>query len=141
MIESLGFRNVGAARFQRDHHFHLVMEVLRLRRVGHIAAVRDDGIGWLLEEDRWVPLFVAAHFAHMRHVVAAYAIDASDGKGARAASDADARRWRRFDHEVSLNGAIHGSPPTCQEALIMQFLQCSQKNLRFVEISANGGQS
>ena len=79
-----------------DDHFNLVMQIVREARVGDLRAIADDGIGWLLKEERRFAGGVLAHFTGMLGVVAADAMDAPDRKslcGVRY-RNRGRRRWR-----------------------------------------------
>src|SRR6185503_12633226 len=64
---------------QRDHQLDLVVHVLGQRRIGRRAAVGDQRVGGLSEEERRLAL-VLAHLLDVLQIVAADAPDATNRK-------------------------------------------------------------
>jgi hypothetical protein len=75
-----------------------------LRRVGHVGAVDQQGVGRFHEEERRLAIRIAAHFARVLGVVAADAEDAADGEGPTA-GDGDCGDGGRGDHEIGHVGS------------------------------------
>src|SRR5262249_28953096 len=87
-VERLRCRDVAAAALEGDNQLDLVMHVLRERRIGRGAAVRDDRVGGLGEEERRLAL-VLAHLLDVLEIVAPHAPDAAHRKFFVAAGDGE----------------------------------------------------
>jgi hypothetical protein len=88
-------RNGAAALPDRDDELHFVVEVLRAGWIRNFAAIGDDGIGGLREEERRLAGRIAAHLADVFRVVAPDAVDPAHGVRVIAALDGQRRRSPR----------------------------------------------
>src|SRR5690606_5738929 len=58
-----------------NHQFAFVMQIARPRRIRH-ATVGYDGVGRFQKETWWLARWIRTHFAYMRRIILAHAIDA-----------------------------------------------------------------
>ena len=98
-------RDVAPAALERDHEFDLVMHVLGERRIGYRAAVRDDRVGRLGEEERRLA-HVLAHLLDVLDVIAADAPQAADRKEFVGAGNRDGG-LRRRRNDVAFGVGAH----------------------------------
>src|SRR3982075_3195710 len=80
MIERLPDRDVAPAEPERDHQFHLELEIRGERRIWHMGAIANHSVPRLLEEERWIALVGFLHLANMIDIVAADGINAAHRK-------------------------------------------------------------
>src|SRR5690606_22171441 len=89
--------NVRAAGTDRHHQLDLVLQVLRRGRVGRLGRLPgctvDHRVGRLAKEERRPAVGIEAHFAGVRGIVAAHAVDAPHGELARVAVHGNGGRW------------------------------------------------
>jgi hypothetical protein len=98
-VERLLGRDVGATLGERDDELDLVVHVARFRRIRE-AAVADDVVRVLLEEEWRLAVGIVAHLDGVLGIVAADAIDAADGEHLIATGDRQGRDRGRLDHVV-----------------------------------------
>ncbi len=84
MRQRVGLGDVRAALADRDDQFHLVVQLRALRRIGHVGVVQQQGVGGLHEEERRLPVRIAAHLPGVFGVVAADTKDTPDRESAAA---------------------------------------------------------
>ena len=97
MGQRIGHGDVRPAGADADDKLHLMVQLLALRRIRHIRVVQQQRVGRLHEEERRLPVRIAAHFPRVLGVVAADAKDTADGKGAAA---------RNRNRRLSAGGAM-----------------------------------
>ena len=104
MVECLRRGDVPSTLTDRHHQLDLVVEVVRARGIRDARVARHDGIGRLGEEERRLPIGVRAHFARVRGVVAADAVDAMDGELVGTAFDGDRGNggWEEVGHGAEM---------------------------------------
>ena len=101
----VGFGDVDAAFRDGHDQLHFMVQVLALRRIGHVGVVQQQGIGRFHEEERRFPVRIAAHLPRMFGVVAPDAENPADGECATA-GDRDGHNGGRRDDEIG-----HGEDP------------------------------
>src|SRR5579883_934098 len=75
-----GLGDIRATFSQRHDQLNLVMQVRGPGRIGHIAAIGNDGVRRLREEKGRLAIGIHPHLAGMRRIIAGDAIDTVDRK-------------------------------------------------------------
>ena len=96
--------DVRAARPQRHHQLHLVVQVVGERRIGRVDAGQYERVGRLGEEERRIGIVAPAHLAPVRRVVAPDAEDAPHREQRRLADDRNGGLRRRDRRRSSACG-------------------------------------
>jgi hypothetical protein len=76
-------RKVAASCAQRDHKLDLELEIVSIGRIGDGRTVLDDGVRWLLEEERRITLVAFLHLPDVLDIVPAYAVNPAHRKAYR----------------------------------------------------------
>src|SRR5690606_32877593 len=87
----------------------LVLQVVGSGRIRNAAAVGDDRVGGLLEEERRIALVAFLHLADVLEIVAADAIDATNRKRLVASDDPDDRAFGRGRRRRARSGTHSNS--------------------------------
>ena len=103
MRERVRLGDIRAARADRDHQLHLVMQVLGHRRIGHVGPAGDQRVGGLGEEEGQLAIGIGAHLARVLGIVAADAEDAANRERA-APLHRHGDDLGRLDHVVRHGG-------------------------------------
>ena len=104
VAERVLFPNVPSAGSYGGDQLHLVVQIRRAGRVGHVTAARDDGGRRLHEEKRRLAVRVVAHLAGMLGVVAPDAEYPAHGKHRLRSPDRQDRPGRgrnRICHDAA----------------------------------------
>src|SRR5262249_47758069 len=88
-----------------DDQLQLVVDIGAVRRIGEVAAVGDDGVRRLHEEERRLTIRIVTHLARVLRVVPPPAVDAVDRKARPGALDREG--WRGLDGDH----VLHWAPP------------------------------
>jgi hypothetical protein len=113
MIGRVGHRDVASAAADRDHQFHLELKIGGERRIRHPRAVRHHGVPRFLKEERRISFVGFIHLADVVDIVAADAIDPTNGKET-AAHD---RHFGNGDfRQHPLDHGVHAFDPGCAAA-------------------------